>query len=134
LGWGQQTNFAPQVGLPVKILFWGAHPDPGPTGPPLQKGLFALRIGWELANKSWSSGWVGLVNFFLFWLTLARGPQCHPTKRRYLLLSYHPEIWQVLLISPGLDIMMVAPPTTLPTSSPTALPMAPATAPPTFAP
>ncbi len=66
----------------------------------------------------------------------------HPTKRGYLLLSYHPEIWQVLLISPGFADMLVAPPTAppmslpmaLPTAPPKAPPMAPSTAPPTFDP
>jgi hypothetical protein len=52
------------VGLPGKILFAGGlTPTPGPQGPLIQMGVYALRIERRPANKSRSLGWVYLVKF-----------------------------------------------------------------------
>ena len=66
------------VGLPDKIYFRGAHPNPGAAGSTPPKGVFALRILRGPANKSCSSGWVCSVKFYLWGLTPTLGPQGPP--------------------------------------------------------
>jgi hypothetical protein len=62
------------VGLDGKILFAGGSPQPRSRRVHPTKGVYALRIGWEPANKGCSSGWVSLGKFYLWRADLNPGP------------------------------------------------------------
>jgi hypothetical protein len=56
------------------LICGGLTPTPGPQGPFHKMGVFAMRIGWGPANKSCFSGWVCLVNFYLWGALSNLGP------------------------------------------------------------
>jgi hypothetical protein len=76
---GQQTKIASRGGFDWKDSILGLSPNQGPQGPPHQMGVHTLRIGRGPANKSCSSGWVYLVEFYFGGHTSLLGPQGPPT-------------------------------------------------------
>jgi hypothetical protein len=102
----------------VKFYLWGAHSNPEPAGTTHFKGVYALRIERRPANKSCSSRWVCIVKLYFEGLTPTWSLQGPPTSKGVYAFSNFPEIYQVLLISPGLYERLVALPHSRPSPRP----------------